>query len=117
MLNYKHVPTGTTVETEIGKVNGDMPWEQINLRTPYVDTSVTRYASDLVGVWTSQSIHLQANNDIIDAYVVTREDGSRYLVVKLDQHDTIFVPMEIGEAIAEALAIDLMKGDTEAVAS
>jgi len=109
MLNYHHEPTNTSVETETGEVSGNTPWEQIKLRTKYVDTSVTRYDSDLVGPWTSQSIHLRANRDRpgqVHAYVETREDGSRYMVVKLDQHDTIFVSMEIGEAIAEALAAE-----------
>lgn len=115
MLNYHHEPTNTSVETEIGNVRGT-PWEQIKLRTQYVDTSVTRYDSETVGVWTSQSIHLRASDDVY-ARVETRDDGSRYMVVKLDQFDTIFVPMEIADAIAEALAVDLMKGDTEAVAS
>ena len=116
MITYHHEPTNTRVETETGKVSGDTPWEQIKLRTKYVDTSITRYDSHVVGVWSSQSIHLEASDDVY-ARVETRDDDSRYLVVKLDQHDTIFVPMAIGEAIAEALAIDLMKGDTEAVAS
>lgn len=120
MLNYHHEPTNTSIDTDTGKVSGDTPWIQTQIRTKYVDTSTTRYDSDLVGVWTSQSIHLRANRDRpgqVHAYVETRDDDSRYLVVKLDQHDTIFVPIEIGEAIAGALAIDLMKGDTEAVAS
>lgn len=102
MITYHHEPTSTSVETETGKVRGT-PWEKMQLRTKYVDTSVTRYESDVVGVWSSQSIHLQASDDVY-ARVVAREDDSRYLVVKLDQHDTIFVPIEIGQAIADALA-------------
>ena len=105
MLNYHHEPTRTSVETETGKVSGDTSWLKMQLRTEYVDTSVTRYDSDVIGPWTSQSIHLRADNDVY-ARVGTREDGSRYLIVKLDQHDTIFVPIEIGEAIAEALAAE-----------
>ncbi len=105
MITYHHEPTSTSVETETGKVSGPTLWEQIKFRTQYVDTSVTRYDSDVVGPWTSQSIHLRANNDVY-ARVETRDDGSRYLVVKLDQHDTIFVPIEIAEAIVEAMLDD-----------
>ncbi len=105
MLNYHHEPTNTRVETESGNVGGDTPYVKTQLRTKYVDTSVTRYDSKLVGVWSSQSIHLQASDDVY-AEVVNRTDDSRYLVVRLDKHDTIFVPIEIAEVIAAALAAE-----------
>lgn len=104
-FNYCHDATGTRIQTETGKVSGDTPWEKMQLRTKYVDTSITRYDSDIVGVWTSQSIHLSTTDDVY-AYVQTRDDGSRYLVVKLDHHDTIFVPMEIADAITAAFAAE-----------
>jgi len=105
MLNYHHEPTSTRVETESGNVGGDTPYVKTQIRTKYVDTSVTRYDSDVVGVWTSQSIHLQAS-DHLHAEVVDRDDDSRYLVVRLDKHDTIFVPIEIAEAIVHAIVTE-----------
>lgn len=116
MLNYHHEPTNTSVETTTGNVHNDTPWVQTRINTQYVTTSTTSYDNALVGVWTSQSIHLSTTDDVY-AYVQTRDDGRCYMVVKLDQHDTIFVPMEIADAIAGALAVDSMKSDTEAVAS
>ncbi len=102
MITYHHEPTKTHVETETGTVSGDTSWLKMQLRTEYVDTSVTRYDSDTIGAWTSQSIHLRTTNDV-HAEVVTRDDDSRYLIVKLDKHDTIFVPIEIADAITGAV--------------
>lgn len=102
MITYHHEPTNTSVETETGTVSGDTSWLKMQLRTEYVDTSVTRYDSDTIGPWTSQSIHLRTTNDV-HAEVVTRTDDSRYLVVKLDDHDTIFVPIEIANVITAAV--------------
>lgn len=101
MITYHHEPTNTRVETETGKVSGDTPWEKMQLRTKYVDTSITRYDSDTVGVWTAQSIHL-TTSDNVNAEVI---NGSmdRYVVVRLDNHDTIFVPIEIADAITGAV--------------
>lgn len=109
MITYHHEPTRTSVETESGNVGSDTSYVKMQLRTEYVDTSITRYDSDTVGVWTAQSIHLQASNDV-DAEVVDRPGCDRYLVVRLGFQDNIFVPIKIAEAIAEALA-------SEAVAS
>lgn len=104
MITYHHEPTSTSVETETGKVSGDTPWEKMQLRTPYVDTSITRYDSDTVGVFSSQSIHLQASDDVHAELVDRPERDDRYVVVRLGHHDNIFVPIEIAEAIAEAVA-------------
>ena len=102
MITYHHEPTKTHVETETGTVSGKTSWLKMQLRTEHVDTSVTRYDSDTIGSWTSQSIHLQTT-DKMYAEVISRDDDFRYVVVKLDTHDTIFVPIEIADAITGAV--------------
>jgi len=104
MITYHHELTNTSVETETGTVSGDTPYVKMQLRTQYVDTSITRYDSDTVGVFSSQSIHLQASDDVHAEVVDRPERHDRYVVVRLDHHDNVFVPIEIAEAIAEAVA-------------
>ena len=113
MLNYHHEPTNTRIETESGNVGSDTPYVKTQIRTRYVDTSVTRYESDTVGVWSAQSIHLQTTPDMY-AEVVDSVLGDRYVVVRLDHHDTIFVPIEIASAITAAMLDEAIYAEEEA---
>ena len=105
MLNYHHEPTNTRIETESGNVGSDTPYVKTQIRTRYVDTSVTRYESETVGVWSAQSIHLQTTPDMY-AEVVDSVLGDSYVIVKLGHHDNVFMPIEMAEAIAAALAAE-----------
>lgn len=113
MLNYHHEPTNTRIETESGNVGSDTPYVKTQIRTRYVDTSVTRYESETVGVWSAQSIHLQTTPDMY-AEVVDSVLGDRYVVVRLDHHDTIFVPIEIASAITAAMLDEAIYAEGEA---
>lgn len=113
MLNYHHEPTNTRIETESGNVGSDTPYVKTQIRTRYVDTSVTRYESETVGVWSAQSIHLQTTPDMY-AEVVDSVLGDRYVVVRLDHHDTIFVPIEIASAITAAMLDEAIYAEEEA---
>ena len=113
MLNYHHEPTNTRIETESGNVGSDTPYVKTQIRTRYVDTSVTRYESETVGVWSAQSIHLQTTPDMY-AEVVDSVLGDRYVVVRLDHHDTIFVPIEIASAITAAMLDEASSAEEEA---
>ena len=113
MLNYHHEPTNTRIETESGNVGSDTPYVKTQIRTRYVDTSVTRYESETVGVWSAQSIHLQTTPDMY-AEVVDSVLGDRYVVVRLDHHDTIFVPIEIASAITAAMLDKAIYAEEEA---
>ena len=113
MLNYHHEPTNTRIETESGNVGSDTPYVKTQIRTRYVDTSVTRYESDTVGVWSAQSIPQQTTPDMY-AEVVDSVLGDRYVVVRLDHHDTIFVPIEIASAITAAMLDEAIYAEEEA---
>lgn len=113
MLNYHHEPTNTRIETESGNVGSDTPYVKTQIRTRYVDTSVTRYESETVGVWSAQSIHLQTTPEMY-AEVVDSVLGDRYVVVRLDHHDTIFVPIEIASAITAAMLDEAIYAEEEA---
>ena len=113
MLNYHHEPTNPRIETESGNVGSDTPYVKTQIRTRYVDTSVTRYESETVGVWSAQSIHLQTTPDMY-AEVVDSVLGDRYVVVRLDHHDTIFVPIEIASAITAAMLDEAIYAEEEA---
>ena len=103
MINIHHEPTDTSFKTETGNVSSDTPFVKTQIRTQYVDTSITRYDSEVVGVFSSQSIHLQASDDVHAEVVHSPERDDRYVVVRLDEHDTIFVPIEIASAITAAM--------------
>jgi len=110
MLNYHHEPTNTTVETTSGNirtraVTSGTPFVKMDIRTPYVDTSITAYDSVIVPPWTSQSIHLQATSEV-SAEVIQPDSSGPYVIVKLGLHDNVFVPIEMAEAIAAALAAE-----------
>ena len=105
MLNYHHEPTNTRIETESGNVGSDTPYVKTQIRTRYVDTSVTRYESETVGVWSAQSIHLQTTPDMY-AEVVDSVLGDSYVIVKLGHHDNVFMPIEMAEAIVDAMLED-----------
>lgn len=120
MITYHHEPTNTTVETTSGNISGQAvtsgtPWLKMQLRTKYVDTSITRYDSHVVGPWSSQSIHLKTSDDV-HAEVVSRPESivGRYVVVRLDHHDTVFVPIEIADAIVGAVLDEAIYAEEEA---
>ena len=118
MLNYHHEPTNTTVETTSGNirsraVTSGTPYVKTQIRTRHVDTSITAYDSSIVAPWTSQSIHLQTTPDM-SAEVVDSVLGDRYVVVRLDHHDTIFVPIEIASAITAAMLDKAIYAEEEA---
>lgn len=103
MLNYKHVPTGSTVKTEVSTVGKTVEltnYDEFHVRTPWVSTCVTHY--DSLGGWQAQSVHLYGPPQP-EARMNQRDDGTTYLTVQLGQHDTLFVPMSIATAIADAL--------------
>jgi len=107
MIKYHHEPTNTTVETTSGNIRSQAvtsgtPFVKMDIRTPYVDTSITAYDSSIVPPWTCQSIHLQATPDV-SAEVIQRDGSGPYVIVKLGLHDNVFVPMEIAEAITAAI--------------
>jgi len=110
MLNYTHEPTNTTVETTSGSirskaVTSGTPFVKMDIRTPYVDTSITAYDSSIVPPWTSQSIHLQTTSEV-SAEVIQPDSSGPYVVVKLGLHDNVFVPIEMAEAIVDAMLDD-----------
>ena len=106
MINIHHEPTRTRVETTSGFV-GDRrtEWVQMWLNSDYVSTRVTRYESS--GGWRSHSVHLHTDgNPNANPTAHINDDGTTppYVVVNLDTHANVFVPIEIAEAIAAALA-------------
>ena len=100
MLNYKHVLTGTTVNTETSATSETTQWNEIHVMTPFVSTRVTHY--DSLGGWQAQSIHIHESSQP-EANIMQRDDGTSFLTVKLGKHNTVFVPMSIATAIADAL--------------
>ncbi len=100
MLNYKHEPTGTTVNTDTSRVGDATTYDEVHVMTPFVSTRVTHY--DSVGGWQSQSVHLHGPSQP-EAQMNQRDDGTYYLVVKLGTHDNLFVPPPIAVAIARCI--------------
>ena len=112
MLNYKHVLTGTTVDTETSATSETTEWNEVHVQSKFVSTRVTHY--DSLGGWMAQSVHLYGPSQPT-AKMNQRDDGTYFLTVKLGKHDNLFVPAPIAAAIArcidehsEALAKELL---------
>ena len=107
MLNYHHEPTGTTVVTDTGPISTGTSFDDIKIQTGIVGINVAAYeANEHHSAFKSHHVHIYTNGvpDPDSITVAVRNDS--YIVVQTEKHTNVYMPIEMAEAIAAALAAE-----------
>ena len=115
MLNYTHEPTRTKIETDTGTLpNGGRNFESINIQTGIVGVNRTTYEENETMPSTEfQDVHI-CTGGVPDPdrmrvhvrlpYLPGNMPG--YVSVNVADYTNVYIPLEMAEAIAEALAAE-----------
>ena len=111
MLNYHHEPTQTKIETATSEMTSGRAVETIDIQSSEVGMNVTVYeAPEHLPGFEVHNIHIHTGGvtdpDSMKVYV--RLDGNipGYVCVKTADHTNVYMPIEMAEAIAAALAAE-----------
>jgi len=105
--NINHTATETRIEFGASTIdNGTTRIDEIGVRTPNVIMSRKHFKDPVVrgGYQTdffTEDIHLSRNHDV-EARVVESEAVGTHVVVKIDEHVTMYLPLNFAHAIADA---------------
>lgn len=104
----RHDATNVRLDTSTDTLDSGTEYETTAYSSKLVAERTTSYDS---GRFFSRYVHVCTggvpDEDQLTAEVKTNSnDGSRYVVVNLDKHEHLFLPIEIAEAIAAALAAE-----------
>lgn len=108
MLTYRHQPTGATLETEAGALDSGREFEEVKFRTPVVGVNATAFeAVDDSPAFDVQNVHVYTGGvpDPDDICVAVRPDGlgGGHVAITTDAHTRVYIPMDMAQAIAEAM--------------
>lgn len=112
MLNYHHEPTNTRIETDTGETaTSGRSYEEIKIQSGVVGMNVTTFeptvdhpAFDVHNV----HVHTGGVPDPESIRVNIRHDGNGdgYIAITTAPHTTVYLPMDVAEAIAAAFAAE-----------
>ena len=110
MLNYHHEPTNTRIETDTGTVSsGGRRFDKINVQTNVVGLNRTVYEeTEILPAFEAQDVHICTGGvpdpDRIRVHVQEQLPLPAYVYVNIADHTNVYMPIEMAEAIAAALA-------------
>lgn len=101
----RHDATGVRLDTSTDTLSSGTEYETTAYSSKLVAERTTSYDG---GRFFSRYVHFCTggveDEDQLTAEIKTSDDGSCYVVVNLTAHEHLFLPIEIAEAIAVALA-------------
>ena len=111
MLNYHHEPTNTRIETDTSEFPSGRAVETIDIQSSAVGMNVTVYgATENLPGFEVHNVHIHTGGvpDADSMKVYVRLDGNipGYVCVKTADHTNVYMPIEMAEAIAAALAAE-----------
>ena len=112
MLNYTHEPTTTKIETDTGTLpNGGRSWESIDIQSGIVGFHRTVYEkTETLMSADVQDVHICTGGvpdpDRMRVHVRADGDIPGYVYVNVADYTNVYIPLEMAEAIAEALAAE-----------
>lgn len=102
--HLKHEPTGTHVEIS-GRNMGGTRVEQVMVQTPNVIVQRQRFTDPAREIdFAAEDVHVCRTSGEVTARVVDSEATGGHVAVRLEEHQTLYLPMTVVEAVAAAVA-------------
>lgn len=103
----RHDATGVRLDTSTDKLDSGTEYETTAYSSKLVAERTTSYDG---GRFFSRYLHVCTGGipdpEQLDAEIKVRGDGDRYVVVNIDAHEHLFLPIEIAEAIVHAIVTE-----------
>jgi hypothetical protein len=101
----RHDATGVMLDTSTDTLDSGTEYETTAYSSKLVAERTTSYDG---GRFFSRYLHVCTGGipdpEQLDAQIKVRDGGDRYVVVNIDAHEHLFLPIEIADAIVTALA-------------
>lgn len=102
--HLKHDPTGTHVEIGGRNISGTRV-EYVMVQTPNVIVRRQRFTDpDSDHYFAVEDVHVCRTSGEVTARVVDSEATGGHVAVRLEEHQTLYLPMTVVEAVAAAVA-------------
>ena len=102
--HLKHEPTGTHVEIS-GRNMGGTRVEQVMVQTPNVIVQRQRFTDPTMETdFAAEDVHVNCTSGEVTAKVVDSQTTALHVTVRLGNHQTLYLPMTVVEAVAAAVA-------------